>query len=160
MPTRNVKSKGLFSFGTGVAVGFGAGLAMKVFFPKAIKLPGLILEKLGFEVSDLLNLFWNPDDSLDGVALPVRKVAARSKKRRKAPRARRVVKTPERFVLEPVVSAAAVRDAWRKVPASTRRASGLRLEVETPHHKRRKTRAAVRFVKPRPARGRVLAGVN
>ena len=116
MPTRNVKSNGLFSFGTGVAVGFGAALTMKVCLPKPFKLPGLILKKLGFDAADLFDLFFG----------------------------------------------AQIRAAWKKMPESTRRASGLRLEVDVPYRKRRRTNAspAVQPANLRPIRGRVFAGVN
>ena len=65
-----------FSFGAGMAVGFGAGLALRASLPRATEFAGLFLEKLGFEITDLILMFWDPEAGQRRPALPAPKAAA------------------------------------------------------------------------------------
>ena len=101
---------------TGV-VAFAAGIAVGARWPHSTHVLGLLMEKLGFDVSDLLFMFWDPEakdrKTLERQlpqAAPAR--AKRSKASRpvaiKAPREvpRQVVVKVRRFSSRPALSAA------------------------------------------------------
>lgn len=70
MPRPNDPSKSLFAFGAGVAVGFGAGIALRTGFPRLTEFAGLILEKLGFEMLDFFLLLWDPEAKANQNSFP------------------------------------------------------------------------------------------
>jgi hypothetical protein len=73
MPKRKVVFSGLLAFGAGVAVGAN--------FPRAGNFLGFLLQRLGFELTDLTLWMWDPERSLapDPSGKPIR---SKSKKRR------------------------------------------------------------------------------
>lgn len=75
----------LHAFGMGMAVGFGAGFAMKVFWPGATSFAEAVLNKLGFEVGDIFLALWNPEQAI-GPALRIeaKRAAVKRKVGRKA----------------------------------------------------------------------------
>lgn len=105
----------MYAFGAGVVVGIGMGFAVRVALPKPLQIAGAILEKLGFNFTDILLLAWNPEGPLTQVtkvtqtSLPPAKIVKARKKKRKAPIARRnsgrALKLPARTKIQ------AVRDA-------------------------------------------------
>jgi hypothetical protein len=76
MPKRKVVFSGLLAFGAGVAVGAN--------FPRAGNFLGCLLQRLGFELTDLTLWMWDPERSLasDPSGKPVR---LKSKKRKALP---------------------------------------------------------------------------
>jgi len=112
MPKRSFTPNRLFAFGAGIAVGFGAGIAVRASLPRATELAGLILEKLGFEIADIFLALWDPEGTANQALLPAPPVepplkAARAakvvhsakavpfpKKKPKTPVAKRNVKPP------------------------------------------------------------------
>ena len=76
MPKRKVVFSGLLAFGAGVAVGAN--------FPRAGNFIGCLLQRLGFELTDLTLWMWDPERSLapDRSGKPVR---LKSKKRKALP---------------------------------------------------------------------------
>ncbi len=76
MPKRKVVFSGLLAFGAGVAVGANC--------PRAGNFLGYLLQRLGFELTDLTLWMWDPEKSLasDPSGKPVR---SKSKKRKALP---------------------------------------------------------------------------
>ncbi len=58
---KTTKSAGFFTFGTGIVVGLGAAFAMRATMPRATEMVGLILQKMGFELGDMLLALWDPE---------------------------------------------------------------------------------------------------
>jgi len=54
-------SQSLGAFGMGMAVGFSAGIALKIFLPGVTSIAEAILNKLGFEMGDVFISLWNPE---------------------------------------------------------------------------------------------------
>jgi hypothetical protein len=61
MPVETAKSAGIFTFGTGIIVGLGAAFAMRATMPRATEFVGLMLQKMGFELGDMLLALWDPE---------------------------------------------------------------------------------------------------
>jgi hypothetical protein len=76
MPRRKVALSGLLAFGAGVAVGAN--------WPRAGNIVGYLLQRLGFELTDLTLWIWDPEKSVIEGAKPVR--AALREPRKKAQR--------------------------------------------------------------------------
>jgi hypothetical protein len=76
MPRRKVALSGLLAFGAGVAVGAN--------WPRAGNFLGYLLQRLGFELTDLTLWIWDPEKSVVDGAKPVR--AALREPRKKAQR--------------------------------------------------------------------------
>jgi hypothetical protein len=70
MPRRKVALSGLLAFGAGVAVGAN--------WPRAGNIVGYLLQRLGFELTDLTLWMWDPEKSVIHEAKP-RRVAVRKK---------------------------------------------------------------------------------
>jgi hypothetical protein len=77
MPRRKVALSGLLAFGAGVAVGAN--------WPRAGNFLGCLLQRLGFELTDLTLWMWDPEKALVDQAKPER--VARREPRKKAQRA-------------------------------------------------------------------------
>jgi hypothetical protein len=73
MPRRKVALSGLLAFGAGVAVGAN--------FPRAGNIVGYILQRLGFELTNLTLWMWDPEKSVVQEAKP-RRVAVRKRAQR------------------------------------------------------------------------------
>jgi hypothetical protein len=65
MPRRKVALSGLLAFGAGVAVGAN--------WPKAGNIVGYLLQRLGFELTDLTLWMWDPEKSVVQQARPARR---------------------------------------------------------------------------------------
>ncbi len=76
MPRRKVVLSGLLAFGAGVAVGAN--------WPRAGNIVGYILQRLGFELTDLTLWMWDPEKLTDQaeLALPVGRPRAKKRRRR------------------------------------------------------------------------------
>jgi hypothetical protein len=100
MPTRKVGFSQLFAFGAGVAVGAN--------WPRASNFVGFILQRLGFELTDLAIWMWDPEKSAvrtpenppvrrskakKGTEAPLNQAGSRSKKRGRA-KARKTAQAP------------------------------------------------------------------
>jgi hypothetical protein len=98
MPRRKVVLSGLLAFGAGVAVGSN--------WPRAGNLVGYILQRLGFELTDLSLWLWDPEKSADK-SRPAISDKKKSKRRVQAaltaldgpgksrPRAKKTTRTPK-----------------------------------------------------------------
>jgi hypothetical protein len=73
MPRRKVALSGLLAFGAGVAVGAN--------WPRAGNMLGYLLQRLGFELTDLTLWIWDPEKSVVQEAKP-RRIAARKRAQR------------------------------------------------------------------------------
>jgi hypothetical protein len=62
---------GLFTFGTGIMVGLGAAFAMRATMPRATELVGLMMQKMGFELGDILLALWDPEAHQAALPAPV-----------------------------------------------------------------------------------------
>jgi hypothetical protein len=97
----------LHAFGIGMAVGFGAGFAMRVFWPGATSFAEAVLSKLGFEVGDIFLALWNPEEAIN----PTLQIKAK-----RAPVKRKVARkaTAASPVASPASEARASRSPTRK----------------------------------------------
>jgi hypothetical protein len=77
MPRRKVVLSGLLAFGAGVAVGAN--------WPRAGNIVGYLLQRLGFEVTDLTLWLWDPEKSMVQAPEPLRVPRRKVKKRVQAP---------------------------------------------------------------------------
>jgi len=77
MPRRKVALSGLLAFGAGVAVGAN--------WPRAGNIVGYLLQRLGFELTDLTLWMWDPEKSMVHEAKPKR---AAGRKRTQTPQLR------------------------------------------------------------------------
>jgi hypothetical protein len=77
MPKRKVVLSGLLAFGAGVAVGAN--------WPRAGNIVGYLLQRLGFELTDLTLWLWDPEKSLVEAPEPHRIPRRKVKKRVRAP---------------------------------------------------------------------------
>jgi hypothetical protein len=86
MPLETAKSTGFFSFGTGIVVGLGAAFAMRATAPRATEFVGLVLQKMGFELGDMLLALWDPEANQQTAALnaPASMLPAGKRKRASA----------------------------------------------------------------------------
>ncbi len=98
MPLRSISPNRLFAFGAGIAVGFGAGIAVRTSLPRATELAGLILEKLGFEIADIFLALWDPEGAANQALLPPPQTAPSAKAARpaKTVRSAKVVPAPKK----------------------------------------------------------------
>jgi hypothetical protein len=80
MPTRKVALSGLLAFGAGVAVGAN--------WPRAGNIVGYLLQRLGFELTDLTLWMWDPEKSVVDGAKPERDPRREGKKRGRPPQLR------------------------------------------------------------------------
>ncbi len=119
MPLENTKSAGFFTFGTGIVVGLGAAFAMRATMPRATEMVGLMLQKMGFELGDMLLALWDPEATYQQTAaLPgsgIRPPAGK-KKRLTKPRAAVMAKAA-RNGAEPILK-------FPKIRRSTLRTNG------------------------------------
>jgi hypothetical protein len=77
MPRRKVVLSGLLAFGAGVAVGAN--------WPRAGNIVGYILQRLGFELTDLTLWMWDPEKLSDKAELAAPVGRPKAKKRRRTP---------------------------------------------------------------------------
>lgn len=70
MQKRKAIAKAAYAFGSGVFLGFGAGVALRASFPKSAQIAVLLLEKLGFDLADILLMVWDPEKRIQERALP------------------------------------------------------------------------------------------
>jgi hypothetical protein len=63
MVRRNLLKTILYALGTGIAIGFGAGMAIRFSMPRTSEMVLLIMEKLGFDVTDILLHIVDPGES-------------------------------------------------------------------------------------------------
>ena len=77
MPKRKVVLSGLLAFGAGVAVGAN--------WPRAGNIVGYLLQRLGFELTDLTLWLWDPEKSLVEAPEPHRVPRQKMKKRVRTP---------------------------------------------------------------------------
>jgi hypothetical protein len=121
MPKRSLIPNRFFAFGAGVAVGFGAGIAVRTSLPRATELAGLILEKLGFEVADIFLALWDPEGAANQALLPAPQAppAAKAARAAKVVRSAKVVSPPKKKPKNP----AARRNAKPMAFAALRRRS-------------------------------------
>jgi hypothetical protein len=77
MPRRKVVLSGLLAFGAGVAVGAS--------WPRAGNILGYLLQRLGFELTDLTLWLWDPEKSVVQAPEPLRVPRRKVKKRVQAP---------------------------------------------------------------------------
>jgi hypothetical protein len=73
MPRKKVALGGLLAFGAGVAVGAS--------WPRAGNMVGYLLQRLGFELTDLTLWIWDPEKSLDPAPEPQRVLRRKVKKK-------------------------------------------------------------------------------
>jgi hypothetical protein len=108
MPRRKVVLSGLLAFGAGVAVGAN--------WPRAGNIVGYLLQRLGFELTDLTLWLWDPEKSLIDVPEPPRVARRKVKKKR--------VQVPELQQVDPLPTKPRRRAKKRKTTRSTRIQSG------------------------------------
>src|ERR1700722_3386816 len=77
MPRKKVALSGILAFGAGVAVGAN--------WPKAGNLVGYLLQRLGFELTDLTLWIWDPEKSVIREAKPKRMAAKKKAQRPQLP---------------------------------------------------------------------------
>jgi hypothetical protein len=128
MTSAPAKSNGFFTFGTGIMVGLGAALAMRATMPRATEFVGVMLQKMGFELGDMLLALWDPEATYQNAALPA-PAAAKRKRASKAPAkaAHREKKTEKQDLLKiPRLRRGGVRNNGKapKLPASRRLSRG------------------------------------
>lgn len=80
MPRRKVALSGLLAFGAGVAVGAN--------WPRAGNIVGYLLQRLGFELTDLTLWMWDPEKSVVDRTKPERVTRGAARKRARAPQVR------------------------------------------------------------------------
>lgn len=116
MPPQSPKSLG--AFGMGIAVGFGAGIAMKIFLPGVTSLAEAILNKLGFELGDLFLSAWNPEER---AAAPLQLKAMRRAPQEK-PRRKLTITAPAAKSRKPVAkkSSAPIAPKGQRTPKTAR----------------------------------------
>lgn len=104
MTKRSFIPNRFFAFGAGVAVGFGAGIAVRASLPRATELAGLILEKLGFEIGDIFLALWDPEGAANQALLPAPQAppAARAARAAKVVRSAKVVSPPKKRPKTPI----------------------------------------------------------
>ena len=74
----------LGAFGMGVAVGLGAGLAIRAISPNVFNLVEAVLSKFGFNIGEILLSLWNPEKRIKpALQLTDNRPASRKKSRRK-----------------------------------------------------------------------------
>jgi hypothetical protein len=98
MPPQAAKPSGFFTFGTGLLIGMGAAMGMRATMPRATEVVGLMMQKMGFEIGDILLALWDPEAQQAALvpsvaALPVPKKRAIAKQAAQK-RARRYGKEP------------------------------------------------------------------
>lgn len=71
------------AFGIGLAVGFGAGVTVRLLCPGVVGLVNAVLSKLGFEIGDVLLALWHPGEK---AAAPLQLTASRPAPRQKVRR--------------------------------------------------------------------------
>ncbi len=138
MPVETVKSAGFFTFGTGIVVGLGAAFAMRATMPRATEMVGLMLQKMGFELGDMLLALWDPEATYQQTAaLPgsaTKALTGKKKRLNDKPRAAVMAKAA-RSGVEPILK-------FPKIHRSTLRTSGKSPKLSATRRGPR-TRAAV-----------------
>jgi hypothetical protein len=99
MPIETAKS-GLFTFGTGIMVGLGAAFAMRATLPRATEIVGLMMQKMGFELGDILLALWDPEAQQAALAAPAPTLAAPKKKRAEGTRSKSVHRNGKAPILQ------------------------------------------------------------
>ncbi len=80
------------------AVAFAAGIAVGARWPHSTHVLGLLLDKLGFDVTDLLFMFWDPE-AKDRAAMERELLPARARTKRAKTTRRATVKAPAENII-------------------------------------------------------------
>lgn len=107
-------------------VGLGAALAMRATLPRATEFIGLVMQKMGFELGDILLALWDPE--AQQAALPAPAPASASPKTKKKHPERKQTKSAHRNGKAPVLhlarrrrgNASAANGKTPKLPATRR----------------------------------------